>query len=247
MSPQPTEPQVMGEFGRITNVFLEPKSAFADIAARPRPWVALALLAIMSMAYMGVFAQRVGWGRFMEQQLERSPQVGNMTADQRAKATEMYGKMGAVMDKAMVAAPILLVPLYALIIAGVFALIFRVMMAAEVSFRQLFAISSYGALPDIIFNAAAIAVLFLKNPDEFNFENPVAFNVGAFLDPQSTSKAVMSLASSIDVFTFWKLALMATGIAIAARRMTFGKALAGVGVPWVIWVVLKTGLAALRG
>ena len=247
MTPEPAERQPMSEFGRISNVFFEPKAAFADIAARPRPWVALVLLAVVSIAYMVSFSQRVGWERFMEQQAEKNPQMLNLSADQRTRAMEMNAKIGGVMNKAMPALPLIMVPLMTLLVAGVFALVFRVLMGADVSFGQLFGITAYGSLPDVLFNAAAIAVLFLKNPEEFNFENPVAFNVGAFLDPQSTSKALMSLATSIDVFTFWKLALLAVGVSVAARRMSFGKALAGVSIPWLLWVVVKTGLAALRG
>lgn len=247
MTPQPAEHRPMGEFGRVTNVFLEPKAAFADIAQRPRPWVAIVLLIATSVAFMATFSQRVGWVRFMEQQTERSPQVQNMPADQRARAMEMNAKIGGVMDKAMPALPVIMVPVMTLLVAGIFTLVFRTMMASDVTFKQLFGITAYASLPDMLMSAAAIAVLFLKNPDEFNMENPVAFNVGAFLDPQTTSKAVMSLGTSIDLFTFWKLALLAVGISMAARKMTFGKALAGVTIPWVIWVVCKTGLAALRG
>jgi hypothetical protein len=247
MTPQPAERAPMGEFGRLTNVFLEPKAAFADIAERPRPWVPIVLLVVLSVAFTASFAQRVGWGRFMEQQAERTPQVQNMTAEQRARATETYAKMGGVMDKVMPALPVVMVPAMMLIVAGIFTLVFRTMMASDITFKQLFGITAYASLPDLLMSAAAIAVLFLKNPNEFNMENPVAFNLGAFLDPLTTGKAVMSLATSIDLFTFWKLALLAVGISVAARKMTFGKALAGVTIPWVIWVVCKTGLAALRG
>jgi hypothetical protein len=242
----PEQPK-MSEAGRILNVFLEPRAAFADIAERPRAWVALALLIVMGCAFMAVYAQRIGWGRMFEQQLERNPQVQNMSAEQRAKAAEMNAKIASVMDKAGVVMPVVTVPLIVLLVAGVLALIFKVFMSAELSFKQLFGIAAYGSLPDLLNQAAAIAVAFLKNPDEFNLENPVAFNVGAFLDPQSTSKAVMSLASSIDVFTFWKIALLAVGISVAARKISIGKAVMGLAIPWVLWVLVKTGLAALRG
>lgn len=247
MTPQAADRQPMGEPGRIANVFLDPKAAFTDIAERPRPWVALALLIVFSVAYMAAFSHRVGWTQFMEQQAERSPQAQNMSADQRAKAGEIYAKMGGVMDKIMPALPVIMIPLFTLLVAAVLALIFRTMMAADVTLKQLYGITAYAWLPDLLMSAAAIAVLFLKEPEDFNFENPVAFNVGAFLDPQTTSKAVMSLATSIDLFSFWKMALIALGISLAARRMTYGKALAGVILPWVLVVLVKSGWAALRG
>ena len=247
MTPQAADRDPMGEPGRIANVFLDPKAAFTDIAERPRPWVALALLIVFSAAYMAAFSHRVGWTQFMEQQAERSPQAQNMSADQRAKAGEIYAKMGGVMDKIMPALPVVMIPLFTLLVAAVLALIFRTMMAADVTLKQLYGITAYAWLPDLLMSAAAIAVLFLKEPEDFNFENPVAFNVGAFLDPQTTSKAVMSLATSIDLFSFWKMALIALGISLAARRMSYGKALAGVTLPWVLLVLAKAGWASLRG
>jgi hypothetical protein len=247
MTPQPDETRPMSEAGRMVNVFVDPKAAFADIAAWPRPWAPLVLLIVVSIGYMAAFSHRVGWAAYMEQQGERAAQSQNMTADQRAKAAEMYTKMGGWMDKFMPAVPVVTIPLYTVVVAGVLALVFRTLMSADVTFRQLFAISAYAWLPDVLMSAAATAVLFLKSPEEFNLENPVAFNAGAFLDPESTSKAVMSLASSIDLFSFWKLVLLAVGVSVAARRMTFGSALIGVCIPWVLWVAAKTGIAALRG
>jgi hypothetical protein len=53
---------------------------------------------------------------------------------------------------------------------------------------------------------SAQSVLFLVPPDNYDIQNPVAFNIGAYLDPQSTPKAIYSLASSMDLFTFWRIA-----------------------------------------
>ncbi len=237
----------MSELSRISNVFFEPKAAFADIAARPRPWIVLVLLIIMGCATATVIAQRIGWSRIMQQQMERNPQIQNMSAEQRAKAEEMSGKVSSVLEKVGMVAPVVTVPIMVLLVAAILALVFKVFMSAELNFTQLFGISAYGLLPDILNQAAIIAVVFLKNPDDINIENPVAFNVGAFLDPQATSKALMSMASSIDLFTFWKIALLAIGVSVAARKLPVGKAVMGVATPWVLWVLAKSGLAALRG
>lgn len=247
MSPQDVEERPMSEAGRIMNVFVEPKAAFADIAARPRPWVPLVLLIVFTVGYLSVFSSRVGWGRVMEQQMENNPQMQNMSAEQRAKAAEGIARASSVMGYVVPASPIVTIPLFTLVVAGVFLVVFRAMMGADLTFKQLFAITAYSWLPDLIYNAAAIAVLFLKSPDEFNMENPLAFNIGAFLDPQATSKAVMSVASSIDLFSFWKIGLLALGIAVAARKISLSTALVGVTIPWAVWVAAKAGLAMLRG
>ncbi len=91
----------------------------------------------------------------------------------------------------------------------------------------------------------SIIVLFIKNPDDYDLRNPLAFNIGAFLNADTAPKWLMSLCTSLDVFSFWTMALIAIGLTVAARKLSFGKAFMGVLVPWGIFVLGKTALAAL--
>jgi len=91
-------------------------------------------------------------------------------------------------------------------------------------------------------------VLFLIPPDDYDIQNPIAFNIGAYLDPQSTPKAIYSLACSMDLFAFWRITLLAIGISAASSRtVSFGKGLAAVALPWCLMVVVKMGWAAMFG
>ena len=57
----------------------------------------------------------------------------------------------------------------------------------------------------------------------------------------------MSLATSLDLFSIWLILLLAVGFSAAQpRKLTFGKALAGVLIPWGIYVVGKAALATLQ-
>jgi hypothetical protein len=46
------------------------------------------------------------------------------------------------------------------------------------------------------------------------------------------------------LFSLWIIVLLAIGVSAAGRKIGFGKALAGVGLPWALWVCLKTAAAA---
>jgi len=84
-------------------------------------------------------------------------------------------------------------------------------------------------------------VLFLKNPDEVNVQNALAFNPGAFMDPATSSKFLYSLATSLDLFSFWTILLMATGLkAAAGKKLSFGGALFAVVFPWAVYVLGKS-------
>ena len=47
-------------------------------------------------------------------------------------------------------------------------------------------VTGYAGLTALVFVGLSAVVLFLIPPDNYDIQNPVAFNIGAYLDPQST-------------------------------------------------------------
>jgi len=247
MTPEPQSDNMgpsMSEIGRICGVYLDPKKAFADIAAKPRWYVPLILLILAAVGFTYAYTTRVGWERYIRQTMENNPRVQNLPAEQReqqiqtgAKIAPIFGYVGSVVG----------IPIYALAIAGALLLMCK-MIGASMNFKQMFAISSYALLPGLIFTVLAIVVMILKNPEDFNLQNPLAFNLGAFLEPPpNTGKFLYSFATSFDLFTFWTILLLATGITVAARKVPFSKALMAVVAPWVVWVFVKSAWAGAFG
>ncbi len=235
----------MGEFARITGVFFEPTKTFQDVAERPRWVVPMLLIIVVSIVYMALYTQHVGWERMMRHQLENNTRAAQMSNEQREQmiATQVrfapiIGYVGAVVG----------VPIYMLVSSAVLLAIVAGMMSAPVKFKQIFAVMSYAGLTGLVSAALAIVVMFLKNPDDFNLQNPLVFNPGAFMDPLTSSKFLYSLASSLDLFVFWNIFLIATGIkAAAGKRMSFGKALFAVMLPWGLFVLGKSAVAGMFG
>jgi hypothetical protein len=64
----------------------------------------------------------------------------------------------------------------ALAVAGSLLFVFNVLLGTQLSFRQMFALTNYGLLPQAVGVLLAIVVLFLKDPAEFDLQNPVASN-----------------------------------------------------------------------
>ena len=242
--PAPDNAPPMSEVGRITGVYLDPKTAFADIAARPRWYVPLILLIVAAIAFTYCYTTHIGWRHYIAQTMENNPRTRDLPAEARetqinagAKIAPIFGYVGSLIG----------IPVVALAIAGVLLLMSK-MMGASLQFKQMFAITAYAMLPGLISSILAIIVMFLKNPDDFNLQNPLFFNIGAALEPPpNTGKFLYSLASSIDLFTFWTILLLATGISVAARKVPFSKALVAVVVPWVIWVLVKSAWAGAMG
>ncbi|HXK01725.1 MAG TPA: Yip1 family protein [Verrucomicrobiae bacterium] len=243
LSANEPEPQGMGEASRLTGVFFEPTKTFEDIAARPGFWVPLILIVVVSLVYLYLFAQHVGWERMIRHQFELSSRAQQMTPEQREQAIQVQSRFTPVFAYFGV---LLGIPITYLIWAAILLGIVKGIMSAPVRFKQAYAAVVYGSLPGVIFAILAIAVMFMKNPEDFNLQNPLVFNPGAFMDPATGSKFVYSLASSLDLFTLWSLFLIGTGLkAAGGRKFSTGSAMTAVFVPWVIWTLGKASLAGL--
>jgi len=234
----------LGEVGRITGVFLDPKKAFADIAARPGWIVPIVLLVVVGLVFTYLFTTRVGWDRYFHQIAETNSRMQQMDAQARENAIQMQSKFAPIGGYVF---SVVGTAIMALIVGGVIVLVSK-MAGASLKFKQAFAIGAWAMLPRFIAGILAIVVMFIKNPEDFNLQNPLAFNLGAFMEPPPNSgKFIYSLATSIDLFTIWSILLVAVGISVAARKVPFSKAVMLVVVPWLIWVLAASGLAGMFG
>lgn len=233
----------MSEAARLSGVFFSPGKAFADIGARPRFWVPLIIMMLLAFGYTFSIGKHIGWDHVVRQQSESDPRMQEMTADQRENAIAIGSKVAGIIGYV---SPVFVIAFVA-ITAGVLLFVFNSMLGAALKFKQVFATVCYAGLVGALSTILSIVMLFVKNPDEFDIQHPLAFNLGAFLGPDTKSKALLAFASSIDLFTLWTIAVMAIGLSAAARKVTFGKALAGVLTPWVVLVLVKVGWAAFRG
>lgn len=235
----------MSEAGRLAGVFGSPSAAFADIAERPR-WglVPLIIIVLTSLLFMWFFNQRVGWDRFVNSNLANNPRIEQLPADQKAQVLAQQRKILPIIGWV---GPVVFTPIGIAIAAGVLLGVFNLAMGAQFKFKNLFSVASYGSLPGALHSLLAIGVMYLKDPDDFNLEKPTAFNLGAFLSPDSTPKWLQSLGGSVDLFMIWVAVLIAIGIQMLDRKRSFGTCLMGVLIPWLIFVLCKAGWAAMFG
>ena len=242
--PAEIEPTGMSEFSRITGVFFEPKKAFADIAVRPRWIVPLLLVILGAIGITMLYSQKGVMRVAAEQQFAKSPQFQQLSAEQREQGMERAMKISAIIAYCI---PVL-IPLLYIIIAAVLWAISAGILSAPVRFGQMFAIVTYAQLPGLLMSALLAIEVNIKNVADFNVQNPLMFNPGAFMDPQNSPKFLYSIASSLDLFTFWIILLIATGIkAAAGKKLSFGGALFAVVLPWTIVVLCKAALAGFTG
>jgi hypothetical protein len=233
----------MGEASRIAGILFEPVKTFEDIARRPTWVVPMVLLIACVLIMMFLFSQHVGWERMIRHQFETNPRLTQMDPEQRQRARDMQIRFSGV---GAYAGAILGVPIVDLLWALILFGIVKGIMGAAVRYKQVFAVVVWAGITGLISTTLVIIVMFLKNPDDFNLQNPLVFNPGALMDPLTTSKFVYSLATSLDLFTFWLLILVGIGLkAAGGRTISTGGAMTAVFLPWLVWTLGKASLAGV--
>ncbi|HLW83062.1 MAG TPA: YIP1 family protein [Candidatus Acidoferrales bacterium] len=242
----PEAPQPIGPFGRVIGVLVNPGATFEDIARKPSWIMPIMLLIIINIAVTAIFSQRVGWRAFMEKQIaqnssaqqrmqQMTPAQREKTLQTQVKVASIFGYVGGVVG----------VPIVLLVLAAIFMGIFNATSSAGLDLNTSLGITSHAYLPFAIVGLLGILLMFIKAPDTIDIQNLVASNPGALLSG-AAPKWLVSLLTSLDVFTFWVLGLMAFGYSVARpRKIKMGSALTWVLGIWIVWVIVKVGLAAI--
>lgn len=233
--PQPVAP-THGFLARVTGVLFSPKETFADIARGP-DWVRpLLLIMAFSMSMTVVISQRVGVERIITKELESNPRVAELPSERRQEIIERSMGVGRVM---MYVAPLVFVPLSIVVISGLLLVMANFVFGAESRYPIVLSTTAYGMMPAVVLAGLAAVILFLKDPDTVDVQNIVAANLSIFVDP-AEHKALYRLGMSLDLFSFWQIVLLATGLS-AAARLSFKKAALCVLIPWALWVACAVG------
>jgi hypothetical protein len=233
----------MSEFSRLVGVFIAPKEAFTDIARRPRWWIPVILVSLVSTAYAIAFSQRVGFEQMIRQTLQQSSRSQSMTPAQMEQAIAVGSRIAQVTTYG---GAIVSVTISVFVIAVVLIFLFDTIMGADIGLKRMMGIVGYGFLPTMVSTLLALLVMYLKPPEDFDIRNPLAFNVGAFMANDSP-QWLKGLGASLDLFSLWIIVLMAIGASAASRKMSFGKSLAVILLPWALYVLLKTSYLVMMG
>lgn len=246
----PTPPAAPGEpepaaaggfFQNLVDVYFSPREAFTRIARRPAFLLPLLGHLVLTAAFSGYWMSKMEPREFMKTQLEESGQWDKIPAEQRevildnaGSQMKIFGWIGTVF-----------VPIMVLVIAAVLMLIYRFFYASEVGFKQSFAIVAWVFFAVALVSTPLLLLVFgLKGDWNLNPQDVVQANLSLLLDKASAAKPLWALLSSIDLFSFWMLFLLATGFGAASRKPT-SAALWGVAVPWAIIILCKVGWAAI--
>jgi hypothetical protein len=225
-------------FARLVGVFLTPVRTFASIAARPTWILPVAIGAGLSLPLSELILSKTDWRAVVTSQVAKSGRT--LTEAQLEGAIEQARKFAWLWDVIAVAAPVVLT----FVLAAVFWAACRAF-GWEVRYKQSVGVTAHAYLPGVLSSLALAAVIWNRTTvDPQKVGNLLPVNLGYFA-PEA-DKVTHSLLSSIDLFSFWTMALLVLGLSAAAKTSR-GRMAALVVSLWVLYVLGKTGATAVFG
>ncbi len=228
-------------FGRVIGVLVSPEKTFRSIAERPT-WVVTLLLLLLLTAVVGyAVGERIDYEKTVRQQMaERGQTMSEAQIEQGVKFAEKFGGVFAL-------APALLSPLIYLLIALVFMVALR-LAGSEIRFGQSFSAMLHSMMPWVIHGLLSLPLILRLeevDPEEMQRGGVLMSNLAA-LAPEGSSKVLVALLASLDLFSIWTLVLLIIGYRVVARVST-ASATAVTLTLWLLYLAGKLGFAAAFG
>jgi hypothetical protein len=235
-------PAQAGLGSALGDLYFAPREAFQALLARRGFWIPLVALIALNLTFTAIWMQNVDAREFMRMQIEDSGRADRMTPEQMQAVLD--GQAGMFPVFAWMG-QLVFVPLFFLALAGVYLFVFRFLLGGEVGYRASLAVLGWSFLAVAVITTPLILLVMTLKGD-WNVDPRLALQAGPalFLEKASTPAWLYALADSLDLFSFWVMALLAAGYGVANRRTTRW-AVGGVVGLWVVYVIGKVALAAI--
>ncbi len=211
-------PPGLSQWQRVTNTFTAPSKTFDDIKHGHRSWwMPFLIYVVLGYVFFAAVNQKIGMTTVAENQVRMDPKTEERLAQVPPEQRAVQMKWSVYITEGIFAAN----PIVLLIIVAVGSLVLwgtiNFGFGGKATFSGVFAAWMFASLPSIFKTLLGILVIYAGSaPESFNIKNFAPTNVGAFLNPVDTNKALYSLATSLDFITIWSLVLMGIGVSIVA-------------------------------
>lgn len=238
----------LSQWQRVSNTFTAPSKTFEDIRRGHRSWwLPLIILSLVGYIFFAAVSQKIGMQQVVDNQTHMSAsaqqRMAQMTPEQHAKSNSISV---AITRGVFLGGPVIGLAVIAVLSLVLLATI-NFIFGGRASYGSIFAVYYYAYLPSVIKVLLGVVVVYVGiAPESFNIKNFAPTNIGAFLDPMDTNKALYALATSLDAITIWTLVLLSIGIAAVAGVKRSSGYIAVFGW-WAIVVLIGVATAAVFG
>ena len=236
----PKEQPEMSEAATLVNIFFEPGRTFEDLRRKPRFILAIVIVSLLVTAWgFGLYYKfgEKGTRQFVQEQIDKSPQAGSMSPEQKSSAIEINMMIGKVVRFGM---PILFAVVC--LIGGLLYWGAAKAFGGSGGFLHGVSVFAYSALPPTVVSMIAnFIVLAFKSADEINLatsQRGVLQANPAFLIDGKASPVLATLVGTLDLFMIWGWVLAAIGLKIT-NRLSSGSAWAIVIIFALIGILFR--------
>jgi hypothetical protein len=236
------------QWQRLADTFTAPSKTFEDIKRGNRSWwLPLIVMALAGYILFAAVVEKVGIRQVTENQIRMSPKAEERMAQATPEQREQGYKISDGITEGVFIAGPLFGMLGAVVVAAVLFGTINFGFGGRAKFADVFAVVYYAWLPSVVKVLLGVVVIYAgMAPESFNIKNFAPTNLGAFLDPVETNKALYALATAFDAVTIWMVVVMGIGVATVAGVKRNAGYIAVFGW-WVIVVLLGVASAALFG
>ncbi len=157
-----------------------------------------------------------------------------------ARGTPMPPEAAAAAQKfagyGFIASGVLMIPIGAMI-TGLLVWIGGKVASAPFTFGQGVLIATLASVPRVLSFIATAVQGAMADPQSIRSFSDAALGAARFVDPVSTSPALMALLANVDVFNIWQLLIIAVGISVVGR-VERSAGFVGALVAWGLGVAL---------
>jgi hypothetical protein len=215
--PAPAGGEKLSTIQRLTNVFFAPSKTFNDLNRDTNWWAAWLLISVFALVFVFAMQKQVGFEQMTKNEIAASPKaterIDKLAPEARDNAIRMQSKISQYFTYGI---PVLLL-IYAVVIGAVLMGTFNFGLGTEVKFGTALAIVLYAWVPGILKSLLAAISLFAgADPEGFNVRNPVATNLGFFVN-RIDHPVLHSMLSWVDIFAIWYVVLMGIGFACVSK------------------------------
>ncbi|HEY6105943.1 MAG TPA: YIP1 family protein [Anaeromyxobacteraceae bacterium] len=227
----------------LYDTLVRPGRAMPQVAESARFLPALVAATAVALVFAAVAVPRFDFGKAALDALDRRPDAAQMTQHQREDVVATAHKVGAVAGYAGSA----LGPTLFALGAAVALWLGLKLAGGTPAFRPTFAVASFAQLPGAVHQLLLLPAVLRSGPiDPTLVPRLLPSSAGALL-PAGAAGPGASFLFALDLFSLWTVALMALGMASAAR-VSRGRAVATTVLVWLAWVaVFKVALPQLGG
>ena len=228
----------LSQWQRVSNTFTAPSKTFEDITHGNRSWwMPLIIMAIVGYILFAAIYTRIGMQQVVDNQIRMDPKAAERMAQVPPEQREAGAKISLYFTEGIfIASPVMVIVIAAIVSLVLWGTI-NFVFGGKATFASVFAVWFYASLPSIVKSLLGTIVVFA---------GMAPTNLGAFLDPIETNKALYALATSVDAITIWTLVLLGMGTA-AVAGVKRGSGYIAVFGWWAIIVLFGVGIAAVRG